>query len=330
MSSALDIPASSLRPSTTDLLECLRRPMEKVFGASILSLRRTPSRYSTSFGIENLELSFSDGSVVPVVFKNLSPTALLPEALQTRPDFVYDPAREIEVYRRLLRDTGLGTARLYAARVDPERDCYWLFLEKVDGVELYQVEELEIWKQAARWLRAFHDRFADAVSAGPPPPWLTRCDAGWYRKWMNRAIRFSHPRSRAALERLGSVHEAVVERLSTLEVTVLHGDFYASNVLTSRTESGLRVCPVDWERASVGPRLFDLGSLTTGWHAEAAAEIAQAYAGSSDADLRSLAFCRLQLCIQWLGWSPDWRPPPEHRQDWLSDALRLAAELGLT
>lgn len=330
MSSALDIPVAGLRPSTTDLLECLRRPMEEVFGASILSLSRTPSRYSTSFGIENLEVGFSDGSVVPVVFKNLTPGALLPDALRTRPDFVYDPAREIEVYRRLLADADLGTARVYAARVDPEGDCYWLFLEKVDGVELYQLEELEIWKQAARWLRSFHDRFADAVPAGSQPPWLARYDAGWYRQWMKRAIRFSHPRFRAALERLGSVHEAVVEHLSALQVTVLHGDFYASNVLTSRTGCGLRVCPVDWERASVGPGLFDLGSLTTGWPAEVAAEIAQAYAGSSEADLRSLAFCRLQLCIQWLGWSPDWRPPAEHRQEWLSDALRLAGELDLT
>ena len=34
-----------------------------------------------------------------------------------------------------------------------------------------------------------------------------------------------------------------------------------------------------------------------------------------------LARCRLHLALQWLGWSPDWRPPPEHAHDWLGEAL---------
>jgi len=32
--------------------------------------------------------------------------------------------------------------------------------------------------------------------------------------------------------------------------------------------------------------------------------------------------------MQWLGWSPDWSPPPEHRRNWLREALRLAEKLG--
>jgi len=39
--------------------------------------------------------------------------------------------------------------------------------------------------------------------------------------------------------------------------------------------------------------------------------------------------CQLHLSLQWLGWTPDWTPPQEHRQDWLQQALVLAEKLGL-
>jgi len=31
--------------------------------------------------------------------------------------------------------------------------------------------------------------------------------------------------------------------------------------------------------------------------------------------------------VRWLGWSPQWSPPPEHAQDWLHEALSLAEKL---
>src|SRR5205814_2079494 len=73
-------------------------------------------------------------------------------------EVVADPLREIEVYRSVLAGAGLGTAKLYAA--DVERS--WLVLEKVEGVELYQIGELDPWQRALRWLARMHDRFAGA------------------------------------------------------------------------------------------------------------------------------------------------------------------------
>ncbi len=312
-------------PSTDELIEFLQPAIREQFGASIDALTRNPSRYSTSFAIENLQLTLSDGSHVPVVFKNLSPEALLEDARRTRPEFVYHTQREIDVYRKVLPAAGMGTARMLAAEADPADGRYWLFLEKVDGVELYQVEDPEVWRTAARWLRILHDRFQSAAV----PPSAARYDAGWYRRWMDRALSFAPGGSLAALKRLAPAHEAAVEQLCALPTTLIHGDFYASNVLTGWTGPGLRVCPVDWERASVGPGLLDLAALCTGWDDRAAAELARAYSGRGPVDFRSLALCRLQQCVQWLGWSPYWDPPAEHRRDWLNDALRLAGQLGL-
>jgi hypothetical protein len=43
-----------------------------------------------------------------------------------------------------------------------------------------------------------------------------------------------------------------------------HGDFYPSNVLISGTGDQIRIRPVDWELAAVGPGFIDLASLMTG------------------------------------------------------------------
>ena len=38
---------------------------------------------------------------------------------------------------------------------------------------------------------------------------------------------------------------------------------------------------------------------------------------------------RLHIAIQWLGWSPEWTPPPEHARDWRAELPRLAERVGL-
>jgi thiamine kinase-like enzyme len=103
----------------------------------------------------------------------------------------------------------------------------------------------------------------------------------------------------------------------------------------------VRVCPVDWEMAAVGPGLIDLAALTAGggWAAEEKTALAMAYHAAlapregwppePDAFLAALDCCSLHLAVQWLGWSPRWAPPPEQAQDWLEEALGLAEKLGL-
>jgi hypothetical protein len=89
--------------------------------------------------------------------------------------------------------------------------------------------------------------------------------------------------------------------------------------------------------AGVGPALVDLGALAGGYDATEREPLTGSYiegltaAGGSisPALAEGLAACRLDLAIQWLGWSAHWRPPPEHAQDWLDEALALASELKL-
>src|SRR5947209_6646174 len=80
-----------------------------------------------------------------------------------------------------------------------------------------------------------------------------------------------HPRRRARavnhdrrLPAIAAGFPAVVERLLALPRTLIHNEFYPSNVLIERRREGVRVCPVDWEMAARGPALIDLAALTAG------------------------------------------------------------------
>ena len=89
----------------------------------------------------------------------------------------------------------------------------------------------------------------------------------------------------------------------------------------------------------MGPAVIDLAALTGGRHApEDRDAMVDAYravlAGDRDAAIRAtsaeaLTCARLHFAVQWLGWAPDWSPPEEQRQDWLTEAVRTGPVLGV-
>jgi hypothetical protein len=279
-----------------------------LLGAECVS--RRPFEYRSSAPIAELEV---DGRTL--LLKDLSPASLTERARAGKLSFLHDPRREPEVYRSLLSDAELGTAELEAAVVDPDRGRYWLVVEKVRGEELYQVGELGRWADAARWLARCHNYFAgiDALD------YLVRYDRQFFDLWPARA-QVSLPG-----------YEAVTTRLAELPTTLVHGDLYASNVLVGDG----RVCAIDWELAGIGPGVLDLAALTLGLPEVEASQLDEAYRHALERrpDRHSfateLACARLHLAVQWLGWSPEWSPPPEHARDWRAELPRLAERAGL-
>jgi len=329
--------------NTAELLPALEDVLGRHFGARrvVVRLEHRPSAYRSSFAIEELDAWLEDGTALCLLVKDVSRDALLAAARRVKPAFLHDPRREIETYRDVLAPARLGTAVCYGAVLGPPEGRAWLFLERVSGRELYQVGEFAAWQQAARWLAGLHARFAGATRGLPPTVPLLRYDGDFYRLWLRRAREFAPaPAARRGLDRLAGRYDEVVERLLGLPLTFLHGEFYASNVLVEETADGVRVCPVDWEMAAIGPGLADLAALTAGdWTEEQRTALALAYhaalarAGDEPAPtapfLAALDCCRLHLAVQWLGWAPGWSPPAGQRQDWLGEALRLADKLGL-
>lgn len=293
----------------------------------VLALERRPAKRWTSFALEELDVTLAGGGTLQLLLKELGRGALDERAVAAKPDFLSDPLREIEVYESLLAPARLGTPKLYGAVVDPAVDRYWLFIERVQGVELRDVGDLAIWKDAARWLANMHHRMVAARS-----PRLIRYDADFYRLWLKRARTIAGD---PTLEAIAPSYERVVGRLLSLPQGLLHGEYYAMNVLV-RDGDERRISPVDWEMAGLGPGLVDLAALTSGsWSDEERTEISLAYLEAlperpTEWDfLESLDCCRLHVALQWLGWSPNWSPPPEHRNDWLAEARQAGERLGL-
>lgn len=337
------------RVPTAELQSALEDLLCDHFGvpSRIVALERHPSAYRTSFAIEELDVSLGDGANLALIFKDLCRKAMTGKARAAKPEFLYDPLREIGTYERILPLHRMGTPTCYGTVIDERRDRFWLFLERVAGRALYQVGDFAVWREVARWLAAMHRHFAQEIHPlmqAPSVP-LLRYDGDYYWLWLQRARTFlrGHVSTGGTcpdMEWLAGRYHLVVERLLALPVTFIHGEFYASNILVQEAADNLRVCPVDWEMAAIGPGLLDLAALTAGkWTGEQKSFLAHAYysglypegsgAETWDAFRTSLDYCYLHVALQWLGWSRRWTPPRDHAQDWLHEVVRLSEKLQL-
>jgi hypothetical protein len=321
-----------------DLMEELGDELD---GQPIVALRRARYRYATSAPLEEVRVVVEGGEEAALILKDLSRDRLPANALAAKPEFLHQPRRELETYRRILGPAGIGP-RCFAAHADPDGLHDWLLLEKVPGVELWQVGQLVVWERVARWLGEFHAAFAGKLDQlRSANPHLLDHSAAWFRSWYERAmaaIASSQDGRVADLAAAVDGYEAVVEALAELPRTFVHGEFYPSNVLVARDRKPVGVYPVDWEMAAIGPGPLDLAALAGGWGAIERESLARAYLEGLgparepgqplDELLRDLSRCRLHLALQWLGWSSDWLPPDEHAHDWLGEALAAAKELG--
>lgn len=261
-------------------------------------VRRAPYAYRTSWPLDEVELERPDGTELRLLVKRLAGADVV------KPPFVLDPAREIEAYG-MLQDEQLGTPTCYAA------GRWWIALERVAGVELWQCGDLDAWQAAVRWAARLHARFAGRDMASEH---LLRHDEAYYRRWVQRARELVGDR----IVPLLPAAEVAIGRLTALPATLIHGELYASNVIVA----GARLAPVDWEMAAIGPGVIDLAALLAGWGAVEQHALMSAYGAVDQADV---AAARLQLALQWLGWAKGWEAPAAHRRDWLEEA-RIAAE----
>jgi aminoglycoside phosphotransferase (APT) family kinase protein len=324
-------------PSDAELRAGLGRALASVGLELSGGVERRPYAYRTSFPIETLAVELRGRGATTLVFKQLDREELEPQARLAKPGFLHDPGREPAIYRALLPQAPAGPPEFFGAV--EEGGQHWLFVEWVEGRELFQIGERDLWEQAARWLARFHASMAPDLDRHRKEGRLVDHDAAFYRRWMERAREFSGDPK--AVGWLAARHEQVIDALLALPRTAIHGEFYASNVLVAADsehtplgrKSDARVAPVDWELAAAGPGLTDLAALVSGWPGADREALAVAYAaepGGPEFDERDLDLARLQVAIQWLGWAPpEWKPPEEQRHDWLGEAVALAEGLEL-
>jgi hypothetical protein len=311
--------------------------------ASVVSMFRRPWEYATSAPLELITIVTADGQERDFVLKHLGPRHMSEQVRRAKPSFVIDWRREIEVYRRLMTPLRIGPT-LIGSRIAPETDTYWLLLEHVPGPRLFEVGEQAAWAATAYWLGAFHARTDPTETAAVRhDAGLIDCDRAWHRAWIDRALLFlgTHGPSRSrhdgkALRWLAERYDTVIDHLLSLPSTLIHGEFYPTNVIITGAEGEFLPCPIDWETASVGPGVLDLAALTAGeWRDQDRLDMTAAYlAGSGmripiDDLFESAQYAHIQLAVQWLGWFGRRSTPDAHPRDWLADAIERAEALNL-
>ncbi len=317
----------------------LRAALEQVVGQRVRSLRRRLSAYASSYTVENLDVTVARGKKLRLVLKDVSRPSVLATAQQVRPHFLYHPAREIEVYQKILNPLRCGTAQCLGAVNSPHLERHWLFLERVDGRLLWQSGDLAHWDAAARWLAEFQAKVARKKF--PASDALLKYDAAFFFIWIKRAEKFLQKRGAAEsrqFAKLAKNYSRVVKRLVALPQTFVHGEFYASNLIVREGRASPPVCAIDWEMAGIGPAVLDLAALTAGEWSEAEKRrfvtaycdgLASRRAPTVEELIEAVELCQLHLSVQMLGWAADWSPPEKHAQNWLRTALRLAGKLGI-
>ena len=337
-------------PTTAELQRALEQKLGRYFGTkrTIVGLDRRPSPYRSSRRLDELAVRFKDGESMRVLMKDLSPRGLLNSARRARPQFLCDPQRELNTYRSILPGAPPGTPAWYGTVVNGTANRSWLLLEDVEGEQLSQVGTLSAWKKTAAWIGRLHSAYpASSVQRLATRSKLLLYDREFYWQWLRRAEQFCSrsARKRRMMNLVAQRYHRVVDRLMGLPRTIIHGELYAGNVVIGRQDGKVRICPVDWEMAALGPGLVDLAALSAGWDERHRQLLARSYVSASKspgsrpitwrryvASGFELDFdcCRLHLAVQMVGWSDNWSPPPQHARDWLSDAVQIADRLSRT
>ncbi len=286
-----------------------------------------PYRYATTHPID--EWPARDGRP-GILHKDLTPSRVASSAQAARPDWMCDPQREILAYRLLLELAPPGPPRLIDSLADAETGRWWIRVESVVGAPLTEIGDINRWIDAAAWIGSFH-AWADTLDPLPDVRPVI---------WTRGAVAGVHPRAVAAapLGSLGPIlalaHRAdeLVELLCAGPTGLIHGELTASNVVVP-ADTSRPVAVVDWELVAIGPRMLDLASLVVGWDQSSVDRMLAAYVDASGwADLdpaRYLDAARLFNALRWIGQlGSQWRPPLEHRTDWLDEAVEAARRLG--
>lgn len=229
--------------------------------SAVHTLHRAASLMASSYPAEVVTVGFAGQQSLKIFLKDLS-------ARRYDSDLAARRSREIAVYRDLLADADLGTARYYGSVEDPGRNRFWLLLEHVEGTRI-RYERFDVWVQAAAWL----GRMQAYIAAHPAV--LGRC--GLVQPLTKdfflataavaeRSAAAYAPELAARVARALDGYADLAAGMAAQPATLVHGCYRPHNVLLrTAVGEGSRICPVDWEGAAVGPTGYDLAYLSDGF-----------------------------------------------------------------
>jgi aminoglycoside phosphotransferase (APT) family kinase protein len=247
-----------------DLLRlCLESAAPDLFGGAspIAAIQRSRVELATSYDTHLVGVRLANGSELRVFLKDFS------SSLRPKNNPKQRREREVSVYRELLCDAGLGTARYFGSIMDESQGRLWLLLEFVDGTPVGYCELGDGWAPAAEGLGRMHGYFARHVERLRGCNFLIRHDADFFLTTAERALTESAkiaPHLIKRVENLVRGYAPVVAAMTTQPLSLVQGGCRSSNILINVASEPSRVCILDWEEASLGAPLFDVAHLLDG------------------------------------------------------------------
>lgn len=248
------------------MIETLEEGLSRLGGGRVRvrSLSAEELAKSTSFPVQRLDVRLESGEILPVIFKDLNPLRQLPDAKGIRRLELGRSRREIWMYRHVLPALALGTPQLYGYRWEPGRGNLWLFVEDVGRHRLSYRLDLALYEQAAAWAGRFHA----AAASAPGGDQLLRYDRAHFERQgrhLEACLGRIAEANRPLVERALARHGRLTQRVDSLPHGIIHGEFFAKNVLLRRDQAATGpIAVIDWETAAAGPHYVDLVSISAG------------------------------------------------------------------
>jgi hypothetical protein len=231
----------------------------------IAKLVRQFNEDSSTFTTERLRVWLNDGDFRNVFFKDLNPQNQIAAARLIRSPQLERGLREVLMYELVLSTERFGTPQLYASRWEPEQGIHWLFLEDTGSLWLNKIGDFTVWLEAARWIAEFHA--AARTFPVAQIDFLPRHDHAYFwrcAQYFEKQLSRLDSRERPFLEKVLEYFVRATPRLLILPYSVIHGEYYGTNVAIREGSLDHPLAVIDWESAALGPSFFDLATLSAG------------------------------------------------------------------
>jgi len=261
-------------------------------------LGRKPNRFESTFPSEIITCRLAGNGILSVFCKY--GTSNFDNAYGHRGGVSYEAA----VYKEVLAPLHTSAPAFYGAYMEKRSGQTWLLIEylKEASRDISKTNDAVI--HAARWIGRFHASNEERISS-TRLGFLQKYDANYYVGWARRTNQlFGHQRSELPwLPRLCARFEELVPYLLRAKKTVIHGEYYPTNVIYQNGTSR----PADWQSAAIAIGHIDLAALTQNWPRPMVRRLVREYKrtrwpnGEPDHFDWLFGIARVYMTLRWLG-----------------------------
>ena len=262
-------------------------------------VNRKPNPYNSTFPTE----------IVTCRIGNKGTLRLFVKYGTKRFDGVYghrgDVSYEAKVYSEVLQPLGTTAPAFYGIYHDKTRGTMWLITEYLPGGSPASwSKDPRAMIRSANWIGRFHALNENRFSSRGLK-FLRKYDTKYYVGWADRTNKlFRHWQPQYPwLSTICEEFEALIPRLLEAPKTVIHGEYFGSNIVYQNGTSR----PIDWQSAAIAPGEVDLASLTHSWPRQIVRSCERQYmrsrwpGGVPDCFEETLEVARVYMNLRWLG-----------------------------